>query len=88
VQQGGSFAVELEYSLAPNSAGSEIAIVFGKEKRIEVPLQAGKDFLDFRAAEVGRVELPAGEIHVTVRPVKKPGVAVMDLRRIELKPVR
>jgi hypothetical protein len=88
LRQGGSFAVELEYSLAPNSAGSVIAIEFGEGRRIEVPLQAGKDFLDFRTAEVGRIELPAGEAHVIVRPVKKPGVAVMDLRRIELKPVR
>jgi alpha-L-fucosidase len=88
LQQGGSFSVELEYSLAPNSAGSVIEIEFGKDKRIEVPLQAGKDFLDFRTAEVGRVELPAGEIRVMVRPLKKPGVAVMDLRKVELKPVR
>jgi alpha-L-fucosidase len=88
LQQGGSFAVQLEYSLAPNSAGSVIAIEFGNDKRLEVPLQAGKDFLDFRTAEVGHIDLPAGEVHVTVRPVKKPGLAVMDLRRIELKPLR
>ena len=49
-----------------------------------MPLEAGKDFLDFKTVDIGKVELPAGAMTVTVRPLKKPGVAVMDLRRIEL----
>jgi hypothetical protein len=79
------FAVALEYSLAPNSKGAVIAIEFGNAKPIEVPLDAGKDFLDFKTVDLGKIELPAGPMTVTVRPLKKPGVAVMDLRQIELK---
>ena len=85
---GGKFDVDLEYSLAPNSKGAEIAIEFGKDQKVAVPLEAGKSFLDFRTATVGRVELPAGEMTVTVRPVKKPGVAVMDMRQIVLEPAK
>jgi len=88
LEKGGTFRVALEYSLAPNSKGATIAIEFGKAKTIEVPLEAGKDFLDFRTVDLGKVELPAGAVTVTVRPLKKPGVAVMDLRRIELKPAK
>jgi hypothetical protein len=86
LEKGGTFGVALEYSLAPNSKGAVIAIELGKAKPIEVPLEAGKDFLDFKTVDLGKVELPAGAMTVTVRPLKKPGVAVMDLRRIELKP--
>ncbi|MEZ0267246.1 MAG: hypothetical protein ACAI43_21135, partial [Phycisphaerae bacterium] len=85
---GGKFDVNLEYSLAPNSKGAEIAIEFGKDQKVAVPLEAGKSFLDFRTVKVGQVELAAGEVTVTVRPVKKPGVAVMDLRQIVLKPAK
>ena len=88
VSKGGTFDVGLEYSLAPNSAGAVIAIEFGKARPVEVPLQAGKSFLDFRTVDLGRVELAAEKMTVTVRPLKKPGVAVMDLRRIELKPAK
>jgi hypothetical protein len=88
LEKAGTFAVALEYSLAPNSKGAVIAIELGKAKPIEVPLEAGKDFLDFKTVELGKIELPAGAMTVTVRPLKKPGVAVMDLRRIELKPAQ
>ena len=88
VEKAGAFSVALEYSLAPNSKGATIAIEFGKARTIEVPLEAGKDFLDFRTVDLGKVELPTGPITVTVRPLKKPGVAVMDLRRIELRPAK
>jgi hypothetical protein len=86
LSKAGTFSVALEYSLGANSKGAVIAIEFGKAKPIEVPLEAGKDFLDFRTVDLGKVDLPAGAMTVTVRPLKKPGVAVMDLRRIELKP--
>jgi hypothetical protein len=85
IDRPGKFSVDLEYSLAPNSKGSEIAIEFGG-KKIAVQLDAGKDFLDFKTVTVGEIELPAGPVTVTVRPVKKPGLAVMDLRQIVLKP--
>ena len=38
--------------------------------------------------DVGQIELGAGAVTITVKPTKKPGLAVMDLRRIELKPAR
>src|SRR5207248_1130734 len=81
-----AFSVDLKYSLAPNSKGAEISIDFGNGKSIPVKLEAGKDFLDFKTVNVGQIELGAGPATIIVKPTKKPGVAVMDLRRIELKP--
>jgi hypothetical protein len=36
---------------------------------------------------IGAVELAAGPATLAVRPKTKPGVAVMDLRRVVLRPV-
>jgi hypothetical protein len=35
---------------------------------------------------IGVVELPAGRHTLAVKPRTKPGVAVMDLRRVVLRP--
>jgi hypothetical protein len=86
IDKAGKFSVELEYSLGGTPPGSEISIDFGKEKNLPVKFAPGKDFLDFKTMTCGEIELPAGAMTITVRPIKKSGVAVMDLRRIELKP--
>jgi hypothetical protein len=89
VEKGGTFDVSLEYSLGGSPAQAEIDIEFGKGGPVvPVKLAVGKDFLDFRTIPIGQVKLGAGAMAVTLRPVKKPGVAVMDLRRIELKAVK
>ena len=88
IDKPGTFSVDLEYSLGGTPPGSEISIEFGKEKSLAVKFAPGKDFLDFKTMKVGEIELPAGAMTVTVRPVKKSGVAVMDLRRIDLKLVK
>jgi len=87
IEKGGTFTVDLEYSLGGKPPGSEISTEFGKEKSLPVKFAPGKDFLDFKTMNCGQIELPAGAMTVTVRPVKKSGVAVMDLRRIEMKTV-
>jgi hypothetical protein len=88
IEKGGTFTVDLEYSLGGKPPGSEINIEFGKEKSLPVKFAPGKDFLDFKTMNCGQIELPAGAMTIIVRPVKKSGVAVMDLRRIELKRVK
>jgi hypothetical protein len=35
---------------------------------------------------IGKVQLPAGKHTLAVKPQSKPGVAVMDLRRVVLRP--
>ena len=90
IDHPGQFTVDLEYSLAASCAGSEISIEFGEQGKpgaqvIPVKLPAGKDFLDFKTMNIGTVTLAPGPITITLRPTKKPGIAVMDLRRIDLK---
>ena len=83
----GKYQVELEYSLDPNSKGSVIRIELGAAA-VEVKLEPTRNFMDFRTIPVGEVTLSAGELPAALRPVAKPGLAVMDLRRITLKPVK
>jgi hypothetical protein len=44
-------------------------------------------FQQFIQRTIGTVDLPAGKQTLAVRPRSKPGAAVMDLRRVVLRPV-
>lgn len=88
IDKPGKFEVMLSYSCAPDSAGSEYDIEFG-DRKIHSTIVGTKSFLDFHTISLGTVEIAAaGPMAVTVRPTKKPRVAVMDLRWITLRPVR
>jgi hypothetical protein len=85
----GTFDVSLEYSLGGSPGPAEIEIEFGQAGPVlPVKLTPGKDFLDFRTIPIGQVTLKEGPLRITLKPTKKPGVAVMDLRRIDLKPTK
>jgi alpha-L-fucosidase len=88
IDKPGRFDVTVEYSLGAPPPGSEITLEFGDAQKLPVKLAARKDFLDFTTIPAGTVELPAGPITITLRPTKKAGIAVMDLRQIQLKPAR
>jgi alpha-L-fucosidase len=82
----GRYEVELEYSAAPNSGGSEFAVdVLGQA--IKGKVEPTASFVDFKRITLGTIEVEkAGAGIVVVRPLTKPGVAVMDLRKIVLRP--
>ena len=44
-------------------------------------------FQNFVERNIGRVELKKGAHRLEVRPLTKPGVAVMDLRSVTLRPL-
>jgi hypothetical protein len=87
VTRGGKFEVEVEFSLDKKAEGSEYVLEFGK-KQVEVKPPVTGTWMDFRKEKVGVVELEPGLLTVVVRPTKKPGQAVLDLRGITLKPVK
>ena len=84
----GKYDVEVEYSLDRRSEGSEYALEFGARK-VEVKPKVTGTWLDFTKVKVGTVELSdAGTIKLVVRPTKKPGQAVLDLRAVRLTPAK
>ena len=83
----GRYEIELEYSAAPNSAGSEFAVEV-LDQSIKSKIEATKSFLDFKTITLGTIDIKdPGTGKVAVRPATKPGVAVMDLRKIVLRPL-
>jgi len=87
VETAGKYAPSLVISCADGTAGSEV-ILLGNEKELARFKVAGTGtFKDFRVLDLEPVELPAGEVIFSVKPVSKPGGAVMDLRLLTLTPV-
>jgi arylsulfatase A-like enzyme len=87
VTKPGTFAVEVLQGCGKGQGGSEVEVaVAGQTLRFTV--EDTGHFQNFKAREIGRVTLAqAGRYTLMVTPKTKPGVAVMDLRAVRLKPI-
>ncbi len=81
----GSFKVELDYACDNAAAGNAFLLAVGSQ---ELTGQVGGTgtWDTYRAAAIGRVELPAGARVLTFRSAGPPNGALMDLRSIRLVP--
>jgi hypothetical protein len=86
VAQAGKYRVTVLQGCGKGSGGSTVALEAGAAK-VEFTVEETGHFQRFVPREVGVLELAAGENTLTVRPVKKKGAAVMDLRRVTLERV-
>ena len=86
VAQAGKYRVSVLQGCGKGSGGSTVALEAGAAK-VEFTVEETGHFQRFVPREVGVLELAAGENTLTVRPVKKKGAAVMDLRRVTLERV-
>lgn len=82
----GTFTVEMTQACGKGSGGSEYVLsIAGQAIKDTVP-ETGA-FTNFVKRVIGKVNLPqAGRYRLAVKPVKKPGLAVMDLRAVTLRP--
>jgi arylsulfatase A len=96
VEKPGKFTVEVLQGCGKGSGGAEVELLVGDWGKGLTVLESltftVKDtggFQNFEAREVGTLEIkkPGGHT-LTVRAKTKPGVAVMDLRQIVLKPAK
>jgi hypothetical protein len=84
----GTFQVEVLQGCGKGSGGAEVEIAVGDEKFTFTVKDTG-GFQAFEAREVGKLKIAkAGKHTLTVKATTKPGVAVMDLRQIVLKPTK
>jgi hypothetical protein len=84
----GKFEVQLTQSCGKGSGGSEVHYTIGEQTLKDIVPETGS-FTTWTNRTIGTITVSqAGEHSVSVKPVKKPGLAVMDLRAITLKPVR
>ncbi|MEO8353636.1 MAG: sulfatase-like hydrolase/transferase [Chthoniobacteraceae bacterium] len=83
--QPGRYEVELLQGCG-GEGGSEVAVkVAGQTLEFEV-IPTGH-FQNFISRTIGEVDLPAGSQTIAVKPKSKKGGAVMDLRRVVLRPI-
>jgi arylsulfatase A len=81
----GKYEVEIQQGCGDGSGGSVVAVEVGGA-RFEFVVQETGHFQHMILRTIGQVSLPAGRQTLAVKPQTKPGPAVMDLRRIVLRP--
>ena len=86
VAKPGTYAVEILQGCGKGSGGSTVEFAVG-EQTLPVTVQDTGGFQNFVPRDIGKVTLPKpGKYTLTVKPTKKQGAAVMDLRQVRLKP--
>jgi arylsulfatase A len=81
----GSYEVEVQQGCGTGSGGAEVAVEIG-DQTLTFTVQETGHFQHMILLPVGEVELAAGKHKLALRPKTKPGVAVMDVRRVVLRP--
>jgi len=84
VKSPGRFEVTLTQACGRGSGGSEVNFSI-RDRMIKDVVPDTGAFTNWTNRVIGTFTLGAGEHTVEVKPVKKPGLAVMDLRAITLK---
>ncbi|MCC6232081.1 MAG: sulfatase-like hydrolase/transferase [Verrucomicrobiales bacterium] len=85
VASPGHYSLEILHGCGNGSGGSEVAFSIGTSK-VTFTVQETGGFQNFVWRNLGRLELPTGRQSLQVRPLKKPGGAVMDIRELRLIP--
>ena len=88
IKQPGKFEIELLGACGQGSGDSRYTLTVG-DQSLEDKVPDTGSFRTFRLRKIGIVEInKAGDYTLSVRPTSKPGLAVMDLRLIALRPVQ
>ncbi|HVC94393.1 MAG TPA: sulfatase-like hydrolase/transferase [Pirellulales bacterium] len=81
----GVYEVEIQQGCGDGSGGAEVAVEIGSQT-LTFTVQETGHFQHMILRMIGQVELVAGKHSLAIKPRTKPGVAVMDLRRVVLRP--
>ncbi|MSR43140.1 MAG: DUF4976 domain-containing protein, partial [Pedosphaera sp.] len=88
VTKPGIFTIEALQGCGKGSGGAEVEFAIGEQKLTMIVQDTGH-FQNFIPRDLGTVKIEKAGVHtLTVRPKSKPGVAVMDLRQVTLKPAK
>jgi len=83
----GRYEIEVQQGCGRGSGGARVDIEVGGDTFPFTVVDTGH-FQQMIQITVGEVDLTAGEQTLAIKPRSKPGVAVMDVRRVVLRPVR
>lgn len=86
VPTAGQYEVEIQQGCGKGSGGANVAVEIGGQTLKFTVVETGH-FQHMILRTIGTVQLPIGKSVLAVKPLSKPGPAVMDLRRVVLRPV-
>ncbi len=86
IPRNGRYRVDFVQGCGTGSGGSEVEFVLGETRFTTLIVETG-GFQNFQRRTLGEAELKAGPLTLTVKPLRKPGVAVMDLPEVYLVPL-
>jgi arylsulfatase A-like enzyme len=87
VPTAGVYEVEVQQGCGKGSGGAEVAVEIG-DQVLKFTVEETGHFQKMSGRIIGEVELAKGKHSLAVKPRTKPGAAVMDLRRVVLRPAR
>jgi arylsulfatase A len=85
VKTAGQYEVEIQQGCGKGSGGAEVAVEID-DHRLTFTVQDTGHFQNMILRTIGEVDLATGKHVLAVKPRTKPGAAVMDLRRVVLRP--
>jgi hypothetical protein len=86
VKQPGRYEVEIQQGCGDRCGGAEVNVEVAGETLKFTVLETGH-FQHMILRTIGEVKLAAGKHTLAIKPQTKPGPAVMDVRRIVLRPI-
>jgi broad specificity phosphatase PhoE len=86
VPNDGRYEVEVQYGCGVNGGGSVVAIE-AESQSLPWTVKDTGHFQKMITENVGVLDLKAGTTRVAARPKSKKGVAILDIRRIVLRPI-
>jgi arylsulfatase A-like enzyme len=85
VKTAGTYEIEIQQGCGKGSGGAEVAVNID-DHTLSFTVQDTGHFQNMILRSIGEVKLAAGKHVLAVKPQTKPGPAVMDLRRVVLRP--
>jgi hypothetical protein len=85
VARAGLYEIEVQQGCGKGSGGAEVAVEVGRQS-FKFTVQDTAHFQQMILRTIGQVKLSEGKQSLAVKPQTKPGAAVMDLRRVILRP--
>jgi len=87
VAKSGRYEVEVQQGCGAGSGGAEVNVEVGGEV-LNFNVQDTGHFQHMITRVIGESDLTAGKHTLAIKPQTKPGVAVMDVRRVVLRPMK
>jgi arylsulfatase A len=85
IKSPGTYEVEIQQGCGNGSGGAEVAVDVD-DHTLSFTVQDTGHFQNMILRPIGEVKLTEGKHSLAVKPRTKPGAAVMDLRRVVLRP--